>query len=113
MKNLKVIQKERRKARVKGQLKTNGKLRLVADKSLNFNYLQLIDDAKGITLASSSDLKSQKGTKLESAKTVGINLAKKAKELKIDEVVFDRNGFKYHGRIKAMAEGAREGGLKF
>jgi large subunit ribosomal protein L18 len=113
MKNLKVIQKERRKARVKGQLKPNGKLRLVAFKSLNFNYLQLVDDEKGATLAASSDLKSKKGNKLESAKAVGLELAKKAKELKIEEVVFDRNGYKYHGRIKAMAEGAREGGLKF
>lgn len=113
MKNLKLQQKERRKARVKGSLRLNGKPRLVAFKSLNFNYLQLVDDQKGATLAAASDMKTKKGTKLENAKAVGLELAKKAKELKIDEVVFDRNGYKYHGRIKAMADGAREGGLKF
>lgn len=113
MKNLKLIQKDRRKARVKGQLRLNGKPRLIAFKSLNFNYLQLVDDSKGATLAASSDLKSRQGSKLESAKAVGLELARKAKDLKIEEVVFDRNGYKYHGRIKAMAEGAREGGLKF
>lgn len=113
MKNLKVLQKERRKARVKGSLQLKGKARLIAFKSLNYNYLQLIDDSKGATLAAASDQKSKKGGKLESAKAVGVELAKKAKELKIEEVVFDRNGYKYHGRIKAMAEGAREGGLKF
>lgn len=113
MKNLKALQKDRRKARVKGSLTVNKKARLIAFKSLNYNYLQLIDDSKGATLAAASDLKSQKGSKLESAKAVGLDIAKKAKELKVAEVVFDRNGYKYHGRIKAMADGAREGGLKF
>lgn len=113
MKNLKELQKARRKARVKGSIKLNGKIRLVAFKSINSNYLQLVDDSKGVTLAATSDLKTHKGTKLESAKTVGLEIAKKAKDLKIETVVFDRNGYKYHGRIKAMAEGAREGGLKF
>lgn len=113
MKNPKILQKNRRKARVKGKLQLKGKPRLVAFKSLNFNYLQLVDDSKGATLAAASDLKLKKVSKLENAKAVGIELAKKAKEMKIGEVVFDRNGYKYHGRIKAMAEGAREGGLKF
>lgn len=112
MKNLKNIKKQRRRNRVKGKLTIN-KPRLVAFKSMNFNYLQLVDDAKGVTLASTSDLKSKKGTKLDSAKAVGMDIAKKAVELKITEVVFDRNGYRYHGRIKAMADGAREGGLKF
>lgn len=112
MKNLKKVQKERRRIRSKGRLKLV-KPRLVAFKSLNFNYLQLVDDKKGITLTSSSDIKSKKGSKLENAKNVGIEIAKKALELKITEVEFDRNGYKYHGRVKAMAEGAREGGLKF
>lgn len=112
MKNKKLVLRERRKNRIKGKLKFD-KPRLVVYKSLSFNYLQLVDDAQGKTLASASDQKSKKGTKTENAKTVGMELAKKAKELKIDEVIFDRNGYKYHGRIKAMAEGAREGGLKF
>lgn len=112
MKNVKILKKERRKARIKGKIKYD-KPRLVAFKSLNFNYLQLVDDQKGVTLASYSDIKSKKGSKLESAKQVGVELAKKAKDLKIEEVIFDRNGYKYHGRVKAMADGAREGGLKF
>jgi large subunit ribosomal protein L18 len=112
MTNLKTVKKERRKARVKGNLK-HDKPRLIAFKSLNFNYLQLFDDQKGVTLAAASDIKSKKGPKVDSAKAVGLELAKKAKELKINEVIFDRNGYKYHGRVKAMAEGAREGGLKF
>jgi large subunit ribosomal protein L18 len=112
MKNAKLISHERRKARIKGKLKYD-KPRLIVFKSLISNYLQLVDDQKGKTLVSTSDLKVKKGTKMEKAKQVGIELAKKAKELKIEEVIFDRNGYKYHGRIKAMADGAREGGLKF
>ncbi len=112
MKNTKLIQRERRKIRVKGNIKSD-KPRLIAFKSLNFNYLQLFDDKKGVTLAGVSDIKAKKGPKVDSARQVGLEIAKKAKELKIDEVVFDRNGYKYHGRIKAMADGAREGGLKF
>lgn len=106
------LKRERRKARVKGGLKYD-KPRLVAFRSLTSNYLQLIDDTNGKTLASASDMKTKKGTKTEKAKEVGVELAKKAKDLKIEEVIFDRNGYKYHGRVKAMAEGAREGGLKF
>jgi large subunit ribosomal protein L18 len=112
MKNPKSLQKTRRRARVKGSLQYK-KPRLVAFKSLSLNYLQLVDDKKGITLTSSSDIKSKKGNKLENAKAVGLEIAKKATELKISEVEFDRNGYRYHGRVKAMAEGAREGGLKF
>lgn len=112
MKQSKLAGTERRKARIKGKLKSD-KPRLVAFKSLNSNYLQLVDTAKGVTLTSASDMKAKKGTKMEKAKEVGMELAKKAKDLKIDEVIFDRNGNKYHGRIKAMADGAREGGLKF
>jgi len=112
MKKTKLAGMDRRKARIKGKLK-HDKPRLVAFKSLNSNYLQLVDDVKGVTLTSASDLKAKKGTKMEKAKDVGMELAKKAKELKIEEVIFDRNGYKYHGRIQAMADGAREGGLKF
>jgi large subunit ribosomal protein L18 len=113
MTNSKQVKQERRKARVKGNIKSSDRLRLIAFKSLNFNYLQLFDSSKGVTLASASDIKSKKGPKMESARAVGMEIAQKAKDLKIDQVVFDRNGYKYHGRIKAMAEGAREGGLKF
>lgn len=78
-------------------------------------FLQLIDDATGRTLLSESDLKNKKDkiSKIESAKAVGKKLAKEALQKKIIGVVFDRGGYKYHGRVKAVAEGAREAGLKF
>ncbi|MDA1061269.1 MAG: 50S ribosomal protein L18 [bacterium] len=86
--------------------------RLVVFRSLSNTYAQLINDEDGKVLVSSSDLKSKaKGTKVEKAKIVGEEIAKLAKEKKIIKVVFDRNGYKYHGRVKAVAEGAREGGL--
>lgn len=79
-------------------------------------YAQLIDDLKGHTMlaASSNDenIASQKVTKIEQAALVGKLLAEKAKEAGITEVVFDRNGYLYHGRVKSLADGAREGGLK-
>lgn len=80
-------------------------------------YVQLIDDAAGTTLAAASsrdkDIVAQKGTKTEKSKLVGAVIARKATELGINTVVFDRGGHIYHGRIKALAEGAREGGLQF
>jgi large subunit ribosomal protein L18 len=104
-----------RKNRVKGKiLSVTDKPRLIVFRSLNNNYAQLIDSTSGKVLASANDLKSKaKLTKTESAKMVGVELAKKAVEKKIETCVFDRNGYKYHGRIKALADGAREGGLKF
>jgi len=79
-------------------------------------YAQIIDDASGRTLAAASSL--EKGfeggaTKKESAKKVGLAVAKKAAEANIKGVVFDRGGYQYHGRVKELAEGAREGGLEF
>ena len=77
-------------------------------------YAQLIDDAKGKTLAAASSKEvSKKDKKTNLAAEVGKLIAGKAKALKIQEVLFDRGGFAYHGRVKALAEGAREGGLKF
>jgi len=78
-------------------------------------YAQVINDANGHTLLSVSSLKAKdiKGTKCEVAKQVGIRVAQAALEAGIKDVVFDRNGYLYHGRIKALAEGAREGGLQF
>ncbi|MCB9255939.1 MAG: 50S ribosomal protein L18 [Chitinophagales bacterium] len=78
-------------------------------------YAQLIDDLKGFTLvsASSKDAEVAKGPKVEQSKMVGALLAERALAANIDAAVFDRNGFKFHGRIKALAEGAREKGLKF
>jgi len=75
---------------------------------------QLIDDTQGVTIASSSsDRLAVSGTKSEQAKATGLDIASKAKGLNIESVTFDRAGFVYHGRIKALADGAREGGLKF
>ena len=80
-------------------------------------YAQLIDDVNGLTVASASsrdkDIKAQKATKTEKSKMVGEAIAKKAIAVGLAGCVFDRGGFLYHGRVKAVAEGAREGGLKF
>lgn len=110
----KQVNRNRRKTRIRAIVSGTAEVpRLSIYKSLNFNYAQLIDDKKGITLASASDIKEKKGKKEERAKNIGLKIAELAKEKKISKCVFDRNGFKYHGRVKAMAEGAREGGLKF
>jgi large subunit ribosomal protein L18 len=78
---------------------------------------QIIDDEAGITLVSASsldkDLKIENGSNLEAAKLVGASIAKQAKKAKINKVVFDRGGYLYHGRVKALAEAARENGLEF
>jgi len=89
--------------------------RLLVFRSNQHIYARLIDDdkAKIIMSASDKDLKSKKGKKSEIAKEVGKLIAKKALESKIEKVVFDRGGILFHGRIKALAEGAREGGLQF
>lgn len=80
-------------------------------------YAQLIDDTKGETIASASsrdkDIAAQNGTKTDKSKLVGAAIARKAVELGVQDVVFDRGGYLYHGRVKAVADGAREGGLKF
>ena len=87
--------------------------RLAIFRSARYITAQLIDDTKGITLTSASDLKVKKGKKLERAKSVGTEIAVLAKGHKITKIVFDRGGFLYAGRVKALAEGAREGGLTF
>ena len=91
--------------------------RLSVYRSLNHIYAQVIDDGSGKTLAAAStlsaELKDGKGKKKDLAKEVGKLVAKKCHDAKIEAVVFDRNGFMYHGRIAAVADGAREGGLKF
>jgi large subunit ribosomal protein L18 len=93
------------------------KPRLAVFRSNTGIYAQLIDDVKGVTIASASSrekgVTAQKGKKIDQSKLVGQAIAKKATELGVKEVVFDRGGYLYHGRVKALAEGAREGGLKF
>jgi large subunit ribosomal protein L18 len=96
---------------------TAEKPRLSVFRSNSEIYCQLIDDDNSVTLAAASsrdkDIQAQKGTKSEKGKLVGQAIARKAKELGIEGVVFDRGGNLYHGRVKQVAEGAREGGLIF
>jgi len=87
--------------------------RLSVFRSNKFIYAQVIDDTTGKTMAEASDLKMGKGTKLERAKQVGKMIAEICLKQKIDKVVFDRNGFKYTGRIKLVADEARASGLEF
>jgi large subunit ribosomal protein L18 len=96
-----------------------GRPRLCVHKSLNHIYAQIIDDVKGHTIVSAStldkDIKGESGHKgnVAMAKKIGQLLASKATQAGVKQIVFDRGGYKYHGRIKALAEGAREGGLEF
>ena len=106
----------RRHRRVRGKVTgTAGRPRLVVFRSNRGIFAQLVDDASGRTLAGATwtALEGFKGDKSEQAKQVGKELAAAAKQAGIESVVFDRGGYLYHGRVKALAEGAREGGLKF
>lgn len=110
----KTIARSQRRQKIRHKIQGTAKIpRLVVFRSLKNNYAQLVDDMKRLTIVSSSDLKIKKGTPLEKAKQIGLALAKAAQEKKITQAVFDRAGYQYHGRVKAIAEGAREGGLKF
>jgi large subunit ribosomal protein L18 len=102
--------KSKIKAKING---TSSRPRLSVFRSNKFIYAQVIDDTIGKTLAQASDLKIKKGTKSERAKEIGKLISVACLSLKIDKVVFDRNGFKYTGRIKTVADEARAGGLKF
>jgi large subunit ribosomal protein L18 len=111
----KTAQRERRHNRIRAKVFGTAEMpRLSVYKSNKYMYAQLIDDDKGHTLAAAStkDIKGKKGM-LEKAKQAGIDIAKLASTKKITTIVFDRGGFIYTGRVKALAEGAREGGLKF
>ena len=110
----------RQKIRYRIRKKITGaaeKPRLSVFRSNSDIYVQLINDATGTTIAAASskdkDIKAQKANKTDKSKLVGSAIARKAGELGITSVVFDRGGYIYHGRVKAVAEGAREGGLQF
>lgn len=116
--------KNQRRARIKRRIRatikgTADRPRLSVYKSSKHLYAQLVNDRLGHTLASSSTVSNDIAgelsdkTRTEAAKVVGDDLARKAKEQGIDKVVFDRSGYRYHGVVKALAEGAREGGLDF
>ena len=93
---------------------TNERPRLSVFRSNTGIYAQIIDDIKGVTIASASTVELGKKTvNMENSKSVGKKLAEKAVASGVESIVFDRNGYLYHGNIKAFAEGAREGGLKF
>lgn len=114
----KIIQREKRHKRIQARLMgTAQRPRLVVHRSLKYHYAQLMDDLSGKTIVTASDVsknnKSKAKGKIARAKEVGIALAKKAAEKNIKKCVFDRAGYKYHGRVKAVADGAREGGLQF
>lgn len=94
-------------------LGTNERPRFSVFRSNQFIYAQIIDDAKRVTVVSASDMDTKKGTKTERSIQVGANIAKLANEKGIKKVVFDRNGFKYTGRVKALADSARTSGLEF
>ena len=116
----KVEAREKRKRRMKRKIQgTKDKPRLCVYKSLSQIYAQLVDDSEGKVVTGTSSLDKElkaalkSGGNIEAATKVGEAVGKKALGLGIAHVVFDRNGFKYHGRIKALAEGARAAGLKF
>lgn len=102
--------KKKIRARIEG---TSARPRLSVFRSNKFIYAQVIDDKAGKTLVAANDVKMTKGTKIERAKEVGKMIAEACKGAKIGAVVFDRNGFKYTGRIKLVADEARANGLTF
>jgi len=118
-----VSKKDSNQARLRRHTRVRGKItgtvqrpRLNVYRSLNHIYAQIIDDVKGVTLVAASSVEKDfgmAGGNKEAAKKVGELIAKRAAEKGIPEVVFDRGGYVYHGRVKELAEGAREGGLKF
>lgn len=113
---IKKIRKERRARRVRGKILARKSLsRLTVFRSNQYIYAQIIDDNKGRTLVSAheKDLSDTKMTRTHKAQELGKILAKKAVAKKIKNIVFDKGSYKYHGRIKALAQGAREGGLQF
>ena len=110
-------QRLRRHRRVRGKISGTPKCpRLAVFRSSKHIYAQIIDDTTGSTLCAASSLEknfSGDGGNADAAKKVGADIAEKAKKLGIEDVVFDRGGYIYHGRVKALAEGARESGLNF
>ena len=114
----KVIRRQKLRWRIRTKLHgTAQKPRLSVFRSNKDIYVQLIDDNNGVTLAAASsrekEVVAQAGNKVEKSLSVGKAIAQKAKALGIDACVFDRGGYLYHGRVKSVADGAREGGLKF
>jgi len=120
-KNEKVLARLRKKKHIRKKIiGTSERPRLVVYKSLKHIYAQLVDDTNHKTITGMSSLSnelkneiSNAKSKIEVAEIVGNGIAKRALDLKLEKIVFDRNGYIYHGRVKAVADGARKGGLKF
>jgi len=118
IKNRKVARRYKVKVRIRKTVFGSPEIpRMSVYRSNKQMYVQIINDLTGNTLVAASSLEKgiadKKGSKSEIAKLVGLSIAEKAKEQGIENVVFDRNGYKFHGRIKTLADAAREGGLKF
>jgi large subunit ribosomal protein L18 len=117
--NKKSYNRRRNRVRTSIKKKSNGRVRLVVFRSNQHLYAQIVDGENGVTLAQSSTLEESVSAGLkskcniEAAKRVGESVAKKAKAANVNEVVFDRGAFRYHGKIKALADAAREHGLSF
>jgi len=111
---LKTIRRRRRKTGIRKRIfGTAQRPRLSVFRSNKQIYAQIIDDVTGRTLVAASSVGQQRSWTVDAAKHVGSQLAEKASEAGVDAVAFDRNGFRYHGRVKALADAAREAGLKF
>ncbi|RDW14896.1 50S ribosomal protein L18 [Paracoccus thiocyanatus] len=110
---------QKRRLRVRNKLRkiTDGRPRLSVHRSSKNISVQVIDDVKGVTLAAASSLEKDLGVvgknNVEAAAKIGAAIAERAKQAGVEEVIFDRGGFLFHGKIKALADAAREGGLKF
>ena len=117
MAHLSLFDRRRRRVRTALKARSSGKPRLSVHRSGRHIYAQVIDDAAGKTLASAStldkDVKGKTGATKDGAAQVGKTLAERAKAAGVSRVVFDRGGFLFHGRVKALADAAREGGLEF
>jgi large subunit ribosomal protein L18 len=117
MANLSLFDRRRRRVRTALRARAAGKPRLSVHRSGRHIYAQVIDDVAGKTLAAAStldkDLKGKTGATRNGAAAVGKSLAERAKKAGVSQVVFDRGGFLFHGRVKALADAAREGGLEF
>lgn len=110
----KQLNRTRRHARVRAKIAgTASRPRIAVFKSNQYIYVQVVNDEAGKTLLSVSDIEAKKGKKAEKALRAGESLAAKMKEKGLSEAVFDRGGFKFHGRVKAIADGLRAGGIKF
>lgn len=110
----KIARRNKIKTRIRGKISgTPQRPRMTVFRSNKAIYVQLIDDLSAKTLAAASSKGIQEGTKCEISEKVGEQIGKKALELGIETVVFDRNGYLFHGRVKSLAEGARKAGLKF